>query len=354
MTDFSFPARIRAHRQRDVDGLPIITADVEVAREVATLPLPAGPIGPEGPAGRAKPTFVRMGSIANQAERPGDLGAEDRGKWWHRLDNNAMDVWTGTGWMQSPGAVGPQGPVAEPNQINVAHTLHDEKLTEPGVQFSGSGATQQLTVTVPAGMAGPAGPPGQSGPINAAADFDAGRAPTAGSVFAYDRGTRKYRPQPTPLGTGPWSWYQSDFNATQTGAVDKIIAGTFTVPAQVFDWRPVVHGHLFALAAAVSGLYAVVTVRLLHSEGPIVAGYRLGWNDSSNYLYVPLSPLYGDSGTSRTMSPTSTYGVVPAGQAADLVVVVERHGVASTSSGNIGFHSNGASLVVFAEPALGG
>ncbi|MEU8895494.1 hypothetical protein AB0C65_06530 [Nocardia sp. NPDC048505] len=290
-----------------------------------------------------------MGEINGPGARPTGLGPDDRGQWWHRLDDHGMDVWTGSGWMHSPNTVGPQGPIAAGNSITVTGTAHRADLTEAGVEFSGSDAAQRLSVTVPAGQRGPKGPAGTSGAINSSEDFDTTGTLTQGAVFAYNPGIRKFRPQAAPGGTGPWSWSGNDFkSAADPVAADKLIAGTFTIPAQPFDWRPVVHGHLYLFSEANDAQYAAVTVRLLHSEGVVVAHYRSGW--SGGWIFGPISPLYGDSESVKTLSPSSTYASVPAGQSANLVVVVERQGVASTSVGKINYSTAMASLVAFAQP----
>ncbi|WP_141808250.1 hypothetical protein [Nocardia bhagyanarayanae] len=285
-----------------------------------------------------------MGTIADAATRPLGLGAEDRGKWWHRLDDNGMDVWTGTAWRHSPDAVGPQGPVAAPNTIAVTETVHSEDLIVPAVEFSGVGADQQLKVTVPAGQRGPKGPPGASGTISAAVDYDTETLPTQGGVFAYSKATRKFRSAPAPLGFGPWSWFQEDFAAEQIAATNRIEGGTFTIPALPFAWRPVVHGHMYSYSVANSVQSAEIVVRLHHSQGQIVA---TGLGGSGGWMYLPVFPCYRDGSTTKAMSPTTDFAIVPAGQPANLVVAAERIG---TGTGDIGFSNAKASLVVFARP----
>ncbi len=345
MADISFPAHITVVRQADVDGLPILTAEAQVVPEVAALPLPAGPAGPRGRRGRPRTTFYKMGAIANAAARPTGLGAEDRGKWWHRLDTDGMDLWTGSAWSHSPGAVGPQGPAAFANTLEVIGTEHNENLTEPAIEFTGADGNQQVKVTVPAGLRGPKGPAGASGQITASPDFDTATTPNAGDVFAWDPALRKFRSSPAPLGAGPWSWYQEDFPTAETvTAVSRIEGGVFTIPAQPFTWRPVVYGHLYAYSANNGAQSVEPTVRLGHSQGALVAA---GVASAGGWIYGPVFPTYRDGTTTQVLSPSSTFATVPAGQPATLVVASERVG---TGTGNIGFSPARASLVVFAEP----
>ncbi|MFI6042286.1 hypothetical protein ACIA8C_11665 [Nocardia sp. NPDC051321] len=344
MADINFPARITVDRQSDLDGLPILTAKVTVAEETSGWSLPKGPQGERGTPGRPRTTFQKMGEIPNVGARPTGLGPDDRGKWWHRLDDNGMDTWTGTQWRHSPHAVGPQGPVAAANTISSVETTKREDLTNPAVEFIGTGADQKLKVTVPAGLAGPKGPPGVSGPINGSPDFDQTAAPLHGGLFAYNRATKRFRPIPAPLGVGPWCWYQEDFNPDQESAVSQLTAGTFTIPAQGFAWRPVVYGHISAFSARSGPQSAQPVVRLHHAQGLCVA---YGTGAAGAYLYVPLVPAYRDGQATKTLSPSSTFATVPAGQSANLVVTVDRQGDGSAA---IGFKNARASLVVYAQP----
>ena len=95
MPNVSFPAKLVVTEEIDLDGVPILTADVTVVGDTQDIPLPGGEQGADGPRGRPRATFLKMGQIANQAARPAGLTANDRGKWWHRVDSNGMDVWCG-------------------------------------------------------------------------------------------------------------------------------------------------------------------------------------------------------------------------------------------------------------------
>ncbi|MBL1072950.1 hypothetical protein JK358_00915 [Nocardia sp. 2] len=341
MADIAFPAHITVHREHDVDGLPILTAEVTLPDDVADMPLPAGPPGSPGRLGRPRTTFQKMGEIADSGSRPAGLGPEDRGKWWHRLDDDGMDVWTGNQWRHSPSAVGPQGPVAAAAQIVGIETVHDEKLTNPAVEFIGAGGQSRLRVTVPAGLQGPKGPPGESGTITEADDYDKSIAPMPGGVFAFHSAGRKFRSAPPPLGAGPWSWYETDFSEDQQANTSRLTVGTFTVPAQPFAWRPRVSGHIYQYSPFGGG--AMAMVRLHHSEGEVLATTSPSGGD---WLYLPLIPSYGEGRATKTLAPNSTFAAVPAGQPANLVVLIER----LADSGDIAFDNARASLVVHAHP----
>ncbi|MGY4098038.1 hypothetical protein ACW2Q0_00495 [Nocardia sp. R16R-3T] len=345
MSDIVFPARLTATREVDLDGLPILTATVTPDGEAAALPLPPGQPGPQGPRGRPRSTFVKAGTITGVGARPTGLGPDDRGRWWHRLDDNGMDVWTGAGWVHSPGAVGAQGPVAPAATIAAVTTTHDPALTTPALRVSAEGAALTITATAPAGVAGPAGPAGASGSIATATDYDGTTGPTQRGMFALSLGGRRWSATAPPNGFGPWSWWDADLAADQLADTDQLIALTATVPAMPFQWRPLCYGNLSTYCESSTTVDAEVRVRLGSATGVMVAsgaGLRVG---VSQYLMIPFNPTFGDEGT-KPLSPSSTYACVPAGVPATLLLTVERVGTGL----DIGYARSRGSLTVWAQP----
>lgn len=345
MSDISFPARLVATEEPDIDGLPSLTAEVTVDPEVAALELPAGPTGPTGPRGTPRTTFAKVGTIANAAARPVGLTVEDRGRWWHRLDDNGMDVWTGAAWVHSPGAVGAQGPVADPVTFTVA-TTHDPALIGAALKITGAGPALEVQATAPAGLQGPAGPAGASGSISTATDYDATVGPTNRSQFRLTASGRRWEVGPPPQGFGPWSWWDTEFAANAEQAIPQLVAGAFTVPPLPFQWRPMCWGNIHIYMEAGTQAYVEARVRLGSSTGVMVAS-GAGFRHVNAYTCVGIAPAFGDEGT-KPLSPSSTYGTVPAGQAGVLVVCVERIG--SAVGYKIGHQRPGAALTVWAQP----
>ncbi|MFC4124942.1 hypothetical protein [Nocardia rhizosphaerae] len=344
--DTQISARLVATEEVDLDGLPILTATVTPSAEAAEQLLPAGPAGPTGPRGDARTTFAKQGVIADEAARPAGLGTEDRGKWWHRLDDDGMDFWDGTTWIHSPGAVGTQGPVAEPNTVTVT-TTHDPALIGAALRFSGATSAQQLQATAPAGLPGPPGPAGTSGAIAEATDYDDTVGPTNRSSFALTSSGRRWEATQPPNGFGPWAWWDSEFAANHQEAIPAYTAGTFTIPALPFQWRPMCWGQMHIFMEQGSEARAEIRVRLGTATGVMVAsgaGHRIS---GPNYLPVAFSPAFGDEGT-KPLSPSSTYATVPAGQSATLIVAVER--VGSGTGYDIGHTITAAALTVWAQP----
>ena len=277
---------------------------------------------------------------------PTIVGSKSGGQWWHRLDDDGMDHWSGAEWVHSPGAIGDRGPDAPATSVTVT-TTHDAALTVPALNVTGPGPELTIQATAPAGPQGPAGPAGASGAIADATDFDDSTGPTQGSVFAFNRGSRTWKVQPPPGGFGPWSWWGTDFAADQQAATSKLIAGTFAIPALPFDWRPEVYGHLTIFCQAVAGVDVVAYARLNNSNG-IMLATAAGIRTVGSYDPYALNPAYGDEGT-KPLSPASSYAVVPAYQTAAIVVTAERIGATNTTAA-IGCKQANASLVVWARP----
>lgn len=344
--DVSFPARLTVDSEDDLDGLPILSATVTPSAEAATLSLPKGPRGVAGPRGVPRTTFQKMGEIANAGARPGGLGADDRGKWWHRLDDDGMDFWTGTAWVHSPAAVGDQGPTA-PAAVITPTTVHNENLTTPAVKITAAGAAMTLQATPPAGLQGPAGPSGSSGSISSADDFDNTVGPTHRSMFGYHQAARTFQVRPAPNGFGPWGWWEGDFNADTT-STNTITAGSFTLPVLPWAWRPMVWIAGFAGSDSAAGTYPVLTARLNTPSGVMVA-YGAGIRASGATYHLTGMPTFGDDGP-KPLSPSSTYASIPAGEQATLLVLVERVGSASI---NMSWLHTSASVMVWAHPIQG-
>lgn len=357
MADTVVPAHMSIDSEVTVRGLPVATATVTVSGEAAELPLPGGPEGDVGPRGKPRATFIKMGTLANQAARPSGLGALDRGKWWHRLDSNGMDVWTGTEWKHSPDAVGVTGPVAFGNQLSVAGTNSVPKLTKAGVKVVGSSHVQSIELTVPAGVQGPTGPPGTSGPIRSAPDYDDSIGPSSRSVFAFNRQRSTggaFRPLPSPNGFGPWTLGTADFaptfpyDATYGGWYmkdDRGTLGSLTLPALPFAYRPMVYGAV--RLGADPNTYNLAFVRMDSPTGQIVAsGLPIGAGSTvTTAIQVSFTPMFGDP-QARGFGPNATYATVPAWEPLTLYVNMERAG----GTGWIGFDPPDAMMTVFAMP----
>lgn len=344
MSDVTFPAHITLTQEDSLDGLPVITAEVSLSTSASALELPTGPQGDPGPAGQPQPPFIKVGAIANVGARPGGLTAADRGKWWHRLDNGSMDFWDGGAWVNSPNAVGVQGPVAPANTLTPLDVISDPKVTTPAVAIKPVNSSEQtIQLTVPAGNRGATGPAGTSGTITTSSDYDNTNGPVQRSMFAYSRVTRRFSPTPPPCGYGPWHWSSSDFIADYSASVDSFKVLTANIPALPFSWRPMVHGAVQLASSSTGSTHAYVFPRLYSETGIAVGIGVCYWQ-----IYTDLCEItthYGNP-NAVAMSPSSTYAVVPRGYPASILVMVERQG----GTGSISFYQASAGFTVYAMP----
>ncbi|WP_454199600.1 hypothetical protein [Nocardia sp. Marseille-Q1738] len=344
MAEVSFPAHVTITEEDDLDGLPVLTAEVTLSATAAALPLPEGPEGDPGPPGEPQAPFIKVGSIANVGARPGGLTAADRGKWWHRLDDGSMDFWDGDSWINVPGAVGPQGPVAPANTLTALDVVSDETVTIPAVDIKPiNSSTQTIQLTVPAGDRGATGPAGSSGTITTSPDYDSTQGPVKRSMFSYSRVSRRFRPTPPPCGYGPWHWSSADFAADDSAAVDSFKVLTATFPALPFSWRPMCMGAIQLYSDNTNITHAFVIPRLWNESGVAVG---IGVNYWQTFWdMAEIHEYYGDL-NSVGMSPSSDYAVVPANYTSQIVVMVERQG----GQGTIAYRQAGASFTVYAMP----
>lgn len=356
MPDVSIPAHLTVTEEVDLLGLPILTADFSVTGDAAEVPLPGGQPGDPGPRGRPRATFIKVGQIANEAARPTGLTANDRGKWWHRIDSNGMDVWCGDHWAHSPNAVGVTGPVAAANTLTPLPVNAGPKLTRAAAKIRGSSSAQTLEVTPPAGEKGPKGLPGASGEINTSPDMDQTTGPTTRSTFAWARNKRSFRPNASPNGFGPWQLgqagfvpqfpYDNTYSGWYTNTLEVAVVGTLAIPALPFAYRPLVFGSM--RLSSDPGVFNLAFVHMDASDGQIVAG-GLPLSSSGTVTdpaVVPISPLFGDP-QSKNLSPTSKTAVVPAWRPMTLFVTMEKQNAPSKW---IGWNQTGSTLSCFAQP----
>ncbi|WP_336086199.1 hypothetical protein [Nocardia sp. SSK8] len=316
------------------------------------LELMTGPPGPAGPAGEACRPFRWEGDIADPAalaSLASRLGPAQAGRAWRVLSNDALMYWNGTGFDSFAEAFGAVGPSGDPCVISLGVVETGEPGSTLEATITGTAPNLTLNLTVPRGVKGQRGVPGGPGPLRNAPDYADSTHPD-GAVPTWNAATEKWTPTPHPGLRGPWSVVESqswDGTAGFAASVSSISAATYTVatlniPAQDTAWRPMVSGGVFTRPLNSSFENRVDTeVRLGSTSGQIVA---LGSGVTAGAgAYSRIQSFFG-----TTVTPDSSVGVVPAGEAAQLHVVLRRN----LGTADYHYSRGSAQLVCWAQPVV--
>ncbi|MFD6352974.1 hypothetical protein [Nocardia tengchongensis] len=318
-----------------------------------SLELMTGTPGSVGRQGESGAVFRWEGDIADQAALTAlsaKLNTAHAGKAWRVLATNTLMYWNGTSFDSFADAFGAAGPTGAPCDISIGTVATGPVGTDLVVTVTGTRPNLVLNLTVPQGVQGVKGPAGGPGPIRQAPDYAAG-AHVDGTVPAWNATTQQWTPRPNPGLRGPWSlqgalaWDNGPgFAASQSkvGTSPNVVA-QLNIPAQDVDWRPVIGGGTLVFTDEGIGSFNTridAEVRIGSVIGQIVAlgaGFPFGADG-----FCSFQPYYG----TRTMTPDSTVGVVPAGQAVTLFVVLRRN----RGDSNYSYRQNDSHIVCWARP----
>ncbi|WP_458687354.1 hypothetical protein [Nocardia tengchongensis] len=317
------------------------------------LELMTGTTGPAGPQGEPAAAFRWEGDIADQAALTAlssKLGIAHAGKTWRVLATDTLMYWNGTSFESFTDAFGAAGPEGQPCSITIGTVATGPAGSNLQVAVSGTNPNLVLNLTVPQGIKGRKGDPGGPGPVRNAPDYADGPH-VDGSVPLWNAASNRWQGRPFPGSRGPWSIMGAQawdggpgFAASQSkvGTTPNTVA-QLNIPAQDVDWRPVIAGGVLVFTDEGIGSFNTridAEVRLGSAVGQIVAlgaGFPFG---ADGYCYF--QPYYG----ARAMTPDSTVGVVPAGQAVTLYVVLRRNHGDSLYS----YKQDDAQIVCWAKP----
>lgn len=250
----SYLIRVRVSAQSTPPDTPnCYSADFHVMGDQGAMILDAL-AGPAGRGGLQEFAFRQQddANVNSSADLPTNLTdtPQDIGKYF-LIDTVNPDgiitgetawTWYGTGWRQfQMGVVGPPGPVPA---IQV-----EEQLIPPGqdahVETSGPTIEPSWILNLPQ----PAGPTGPVGPLHNFPDIDTSSPPVTGDLLT---ATGEYnaagqliwagQPLAAPL-PAVYSMPETAFTA-YTGAAQSVLIGSYPIPAQPFDFTPVIWGHL--------------------------------------------------------------------------------------------------------------
>ncbi|MFD6392798.1 hypothetical protein [Nocardia sp. NPDC060259] len=334
-------------------GTPGLVQALQGTPRDGGLELTTGAVGPQGPAGEAARLFRWEGDIADQAALTAltaKLSSAHAGKAWRVLSTGGLAYWNGTGLDTFPDAFGAPGPDGESCSVSIGSVTTGPPDSDLQVTVTGAAPDLVLDIVVPRGITGSKGTEGGPGPIRQATDYADGAHPDR-AVPVWNATTSKWSGQPYPGLRGPWTIVEDrawdggpGFAPSQSGvSAASMVVAQLQVPAQDTDWRPMITGGVVLRPLENSDQFTTridAEVRIGSGSGQIVAlgsGYVTGVRTR-----VRFQPYLA----TRNVTPASAVGVIPAGQAATLVVVVRR----GAGSANYDYQMADAQIVCTARP----
>ncbi|MGX1804682.1 hypothetical protein ACWIGI_03130 [Nocardia sp. NPDC055321] len=334
-------------------GSPGVVQSFHGTPRDGALELMTGTPGPLGPQGEPGAAFRWEGDIADQAALTAlatKLGTAQAGKTWRVLATNTLMYWNGTSFDSFADAFGAPGPDGQPCVLDIGTVETGPVGSDLAVTITGTKPNLVLNLTVPQGVKGEKGVPGGPGPIRQAPDYANGTH-AARMVPAWDGAGQKWKPRPHPGLRGPWSIMGTQAwdggagfapSITTTNATPITVA-QLKIPAQDVDWRPVITGGVLVYTSEAIGNFNTridAEVRIDAANGQIVAlgaGFPFG---ADSYCYF--QPHFG----TQSMTPDSPVGLIQAGRAITLYVVLARNLGGSTYS----YRQDSAQILCWARP----
>ncbi|WP_306363101.1 hypothetical protein [Nocardia sp. CC227C] len=334
-------------------GTPMIVQSMQGTPRDGSLELMTGTVGDAGPTGEPCRPFRWEGDIADQAALfalSPKLTTAHAGKAWRVLSTDTLMYWNGTSFDTFTDAFGGAGPDGDPCTVSIGTVATGPVGSELEATISGTPPNLVLHLTVPRGIQGEKGVSGGPGPIRQAPDYADGTH-TEGMVPMWDATSQKWTAQPYPGLRGPWSIVEATawdgsagFAPSQSGiSAESYAVAQLDIPAQDCAWRPLVAGGVIVRTSEGSGNFTTrvdAEVRLDSTSGQTVAlgaGTVFGVDG-----FCSFQPFYA----THAMTPASTVGVVPAGTAATLHVVLRR----MTGDASYTYTRSGAQILCWAQP----
>ncbi|MFC6011372.1 hypothetical protein [Nocardia lasii] len=310
----------------------------------------AGPVGPTGEAARP---FRWEGDVADQAALSAigaKLGIAHSGKAWRVLSTGALVYWNGSGFDSFAEAFGAAGPDGESCSVTIGTVETGPVGSDLAVTVTGVAPNLVLNFVVPRGVQGKKGALGGPGPLRQSPDYlDGAHANRA--VPMWDGALGKWKPTPYPGLRGPWTINDNHawdggagFVASQSNisAATKVVA-QLNVPAQDTAWRPMIFGGVVVGSRENYDQFTTrvdAEVRIGSPTGQLVA---LGSGQVTGIVSrARFQPFFGV----RNLTPTSSVGVIPAGQSATFSVVLSRN----AGTANYDYIMDDSEVVCLARP----
>lgn len=338
-------ANITMRGINDGVGLPNTVNSFQVDGKEGLFELPVGGQGDPGPQGEPAWPWKWQGDVADEvaleALREALLGIEQKGYAYRVVSTNTVMYWDGEAWYPFLNAFGAEGPQGAPNELTVGTVTTGAEGSNVSVSITGTPPNQVLNITIPRGGQGAKGDPGGPGPILQADDVDGSVLPQQDYVLAWDEPTQKWRPMPYPGWRGPWGISGGSVSSGSNVSAQVSTLGSITIPAQPVAWRPFVQGQVSCQihVSTVGEARADVIARIGSTTGQII-GVGPGF-PSADHFFARLLPNFQTS-----LDPSSSVGVVPAGQTTTIYFTLERAGATKSYS----WTNSGASFLVWACP----
>lgn len=320
-----------------------------------SLELPVGAPGAQGPAGPDAPPFRWEGDIADPTALTAlapDLLPVHAGKAWRVESTNALMYWNGSSFDAFPDAFGAAGPTGDVNTLSVGTVTTGAAGSDLIVEVTGTPPAQTVNLTIPRGVQGVQGPLGSPGPIRGASDYEESAEPVEGAVPMWDATAEKWKPTPDPGWRGPWTitegtaWDGGSGFAATTNDVNSsaYTIAIINIPAQDVDWRPMIFGGAQVRGGTGSPATRMDLEACIGSTSGQVVAVGGGLSEEA-WWFNQLVPQY----QIEDMTPVSTAGVVAAGAAAAIYLVLRRN----QGSGTFDYSRTYAHVAVWAVPATG-
>lgn len=319
--------------------------------------LPTGSPGPAGPTGPAAYPIRWEGDISDPvalAALAADLGPAHAGQAWRVLSTDTVMVWNGAAFEAFAEAFGAAGPEGMPNTLTLGTIETGAAGSDLAVTLTGTSPAQTADLVIPRGVKGAKGPLGPPGPLRGAADYDNTVTHVNGLVPLWDDTAEMWHPTPYPGWRGPWTIAEAaawdggpGFVTSVTGSnVTPNTIATLTVPAQDTAWRPFVLGSVLVRSGSSTSDVSTrvdAEARLGDASGQIVA-LGAGFGNAVDWP-IQIVPCFATA----SMTPDSSVGVVAAGVAATIAIVLRRN----IGTNAYSYFRTGAHVAVWAVPTTG-
>ncbi|WP_063017545.1 MULTISPECIES: hypothetical protein [Nocardia] len=332
-----------------------IVQSLHVTPADGALELPIGSIGPDGAVGAAAIPFRWEGDVADVAALTAlsaNLGPVHAGKAWRVLSTNALMYWDGRVFEIFPDAFGGTGPQGVPNSLSIGTVTTGAAGSDLVVSITGDPPSQAVNLTVPRGVQGVKGPDGPPGPITGASDFNGAVTRTEGMVPLWSAATSKWVPTPYPGWRGPWTITEGEawngaagFVASASGlSTSPFTIAQLAIPAQDTAWRPFVTGGAVVRTAAGDATSRVDIEACIGSASGQIVALGVGMPYAVD-AFARMQPQFQTS----AMTPASSVGVIAAGVATTLHIVIRRN----LGTANFNYTRTGAHVAAWAVPVTG-